>query len=100
LSEFGLEPSVQSSLNLIYQLGEPGPGGLAGTDEKYHIVGGNDQIATKMVSQLPQGSIETGMSLVALDQRSDGTYQCTFQQGQSTVNVSADHVVLSLPLNS
>jgi monoamine oxidase len=40
LSEYGLEPNLQSSLNLIYLLGGPASGsGLAGTDEKYHVVG-------------------------------------------------------------
>ena len=42
----------------------PGNGGLVGTDEKYHVVGGNDQIPARMASQLPQGSIQTGMLLV------------------------------------
>jgi monoamine oxidase len=92
-----LEPSVQSSLNLIYQLGGPGPGGLAGTNEKYHIIGGNDQIAARMASELPPGFIQTEMSLVALALRSDGAYTCTFQRVASTLDVIADHVVLALP---
>ena len=40
LSEYGCEPSVQPALNLIYLVSAPGNGGLAGTDEKYHVFGG------------------------------------------------------------
>jgi monoamine oxidase len=99
LSEFGGEPSVQSALNLIYLVSAPGTGGIAGTDEKYHVIGGNDQIPAMMASQLPQGSIQTGMLLVALKQNSDGTYTCMFQKGAGTVDVQADHVILALPFN-
>jgi monoamine oxidase len=97
LAEYGCEPSEQSALNLVYLLGGPGPGGLAGTDEKYHVAGGNDQIANGMASELPQGAIQTGMLLIALKQNSDGSYICTFQKGAGTTSVITDHVVLSLP---
>jgi monoamine oxidase len=97
LAEYGGEPAVQSALNLIYLLGGSGGGGLAGTDEKYHVKGGNDQIATNLANALPQGSIQAGILLLALKQNSDGTYTCTFQKGAGTVDVVADHVVLSLP---
>jgi monoamine oxidase len=98
LSEFGCEPSLQSALNLIYLLGT-GHSGLVGTDEKYHLKGGNDQIATMMARQLPQGSVQTSMLLVALKENSDGSYTCTFQKGAGTTEVQADHVVLTLPFN-
>ncbi len=48
--EYGAESSVQSSLNLIYLLGYLGPGQLrvfGKSDEKYHVRGGNDQIASR-----------------------------------------------------
>ena len=97
LAEFGCEPDVQSSLNLIY-LGVS-TRSLNGTDEMYHVIGGNDQIPAAMAGQLPEGSIETGMSLVALRRRSDGNYTCTFATDSSNVEVLADHVVLALPFN-
>jgi monoamine oxidase len=98
LSEYGCEPAMQPALNLIYLLGT-GNSGLVGTDEKYHVVGGNDQIPAMMASQLPQGSIHTGMLLVALQKNSDGSYLCTFQKGAGTAEVKANHVVLALPFN-
>jgi monoamine oxidase len=97
LAEFGGEPALQSALNLIYLLGGSGSVNLAGTDEKYHVVGGNDQIAQNLAKALPQSSIQVGMTLLALKKNSDGAYTCTFQKDAGTVNVVADHVVLSLP---
>src|ERR1700676_4953326 len=99
LSEYGCEPSVQPALNLIYLVSAPANGGLLGTDERYHVIGGNDQIPNIMATQLPQGSVQTGMLLVALKHNSDGSYTCTFQKGGGIVDVQADHVVLALPFN-
>jgi monoamine oxidase len=99
LAEYGCEPAVQPALNLVYLISGLGTSGLAGTDELYHIVGGNDQIPTFMASQLPQGCIHTGMLLVALKQNSDGTYTCTFEQDSATSTIRADHVILTLPFN-
>ena len=98
LSEYGCEPDMQPALNLIYLLGS-GNGGLVGTDEKYHVIGGNDQIPAMMAAQLPQGSIQVGMMLAALQLDSDGSYTCTFEKGAGTAEVKADHVVLALPFN-
>jgi monoamine oxidase len=103
LAEYGGEPSKQSSLNLIYLLGGGGTGGfgsLAGTDEKYHILGGNDQLATMMADELPRSPIEVGAELIALKRNSDGTYVCTFQRDAGTFEVTADHVVLAVPFTT
>jgi monoamine oxidase len=72
------------------------------TDEKYHIVGGNDQLITAMVNRLPKGTIKQGNKLVALRRNSDGSYTCTFQVvGTASVfDVGADHVVLALPFST
>jgi monoamine oxidase len=99
LSEYGCEPSVQPALNLIYLINGPGTSGLSGTDEQFHTMGGNDQIATMMAGELPQGAIQTSMSLIALKKNADGSYTCTFQKGAGTVDIPADHVVLALPFN-
>lgn len=102
LSEYGGEPADQSSLNLLYLLAwntknslQP----LPGDDEKYHLEGGNDQLVSRMVAQLP-GSIEQGRELVALRRNGNGTYRCTFDKGSGTVDVTADHVVLALPFST
>ena len=69
VSEFGGDPGEQSALNLLYPLARNKPrhlDPLPGYDEMLHIVGGNDQIVSGMVSQLPVGTIRQGYELVAL----------------------------------
>lgn len=108
ISEYGGAPEQQSALNLIYILGYDdsstnGRGNqpksypvLAGTDEKYHITGGNDQIVAGMVNELPSGTIQYGYQLTAIARNADGSYNVTFQNG---LTVTCDHVVLTIPFN-
>ncbi len=97
LAEYGGEPAVQPALNLVYLISGYGTAGLSGGDEKYHVIGGNDQIVSGMAAALPEGSIRTGMLLTALRKNSDGTYTCTFAKDSGSADVIADHVVLGLP---
>jgi monoamine oxidase len=106
LDEYGGPVDEQSALNLIYILGydtssasgyqSPIRPLLAGSDERYIVLGGNDQIITGMVDELPKGSIRTGCQLLAVRPASAG-FVCTFQQGPSTIDVKADRVVLAIP---
>jgi len=110
LSEYGGPPEGQSALNLVYVLGydDSASSGyqpknfpvLAGTDEKYHVKGGNDQIITGMVSELPAGTIQLGEQLMAVRLNSDGSYTCTFQSGATTHDVICDHLVLAIPFST
>ncbi|MEZ0090953.1 flavin monoamine oxidase family protein [Streptacidiphilus sp. EB129] len=97
----GGEPAESSALSMIGFLGasstfDNGPG----FDEKYHLVGGNDQLVSGMVGQLPAGTVQQGYELIALAQNGDGSYTCTFEHGGTTVCVPADHVVLALPFST
>jgi monoamine oxidase len=99
--EYGAETSVQSSLNMLYLLGYSGQGQLrifGPSNEKYHVRGGNDQIAGRLASAL-SGQIVTGSALIAIKQNSNNTYSLTFQKDGSTVPVTADRVVLALPFS-
>jgi monoamine oxidase len=99
VSEYGLDTDVQSALNLIYLLAfeKRGHLNLAGSDEAYHTVGGNDQYVSTMAGRLPAGTLHTDAPLVALRRNSDGSYACTFARGHTHFDVAADHVVLALP---
>jgi monoamine oxidase len=112
ISEYGGPPEKQSALNLVYLLGyddsiqqgskyqpQTSPV-LAGTDEKYHVHGGNEQIIAGLVSELPAGTIQLGQQLVALKDNGNLTCTCTFQSGASTQQVIADHVVLAIPFTT
>jgi len=99
VAEYGITVG-NSALNLIYLLGwnTRNSGGLplAGTDERLHVVGGNDRIMTGMYDQLPAGSVEMEKQLVAINGNYNGPYTLHFDDRSST---SCDVLVLSLPMN-
>jgi monoamine oxidase len=110
LDEYGGPVEEESALNLVYLLGyyDSSPSGLqprqypqlSGTNEKWHIRGGNDQVISGLHQRLPQGSVRLGERLVALRGLPDGRFACTFSSGWATRDVRADHVVLALPFTT
>ena len=99
--EYGAECTEQSSLNLLYLLGYRGQGQFrvfGASNEKYHVVGGNDQITDRLAAKLP-GQITTGSELVAVRRNASGTFTLTFAQQSGTKTVTADKVVLALPFS-
>jgi monoamine oxidase len=99
--EYGADSSRQSALNLLYLLAYRGQGQLrifGASNEKYRVIGGNDQIATALAESLG-GQVSLGSELVAIKRRSDGAYDLTFQKGLTVRTVTADHVVLALPFS-
>jgi monoamine oxidase len=107
LDEYGGELESTSALNLIYLLGgyDSAPSGLqpkaypelSGTDEKWHLRGGNDQVITGLQDRLPRGTVHLGERLVAVRRHSNGTFTAMFANGRQGRAVKADHVVLALP---
>jgi monoamine oxidase len=100
--EYGAECSVQSSLNMLYLLAYSGQGQLrifGPSNEKYHVRGGNDQIATKLAAAL-QGQISLGSPMTSIRRNTDGTYKLTFAlAGGGTASTTADRVVVALPFS-
>ncbi len=99
--EYGAECSIQSALNLIYLLGYSGQGQFrvfGPSNEKYHVIGGNDQVP-ELLSRRLTGQINQGMELVAVRLNSGGSYSLTFRNGLGSTTVSADHLVLALPFS-
>jgi monoamine oxidase len=107
--EYGGEASEQSSLNMLYLLAYSGQGQLrifGPSNEKYHVVGGNDQIVsnsagTGLADAL--GFADTGGQIhLEKEMRSiernddDGTYTLGFRDGPPEV---AHRVVLALPFS-
>jgi monoamine oxidase len=110
ISEFGGPPENQSALNLLYLLGfddseaddqqPPDHPVLAGTNEKWHIHGGNDQLVSGLAERLPEGTIHLHHRLIALRENADASYTCTFARDHRTVEYVADHVVLTIPFTT
>jgi monoamine oxidase len=99
--EYGAETTVQSSLNMLYLLGFVGPGQFrtfGKSNEKFHIRGGNDQIATSLAAKLAS-QITVNTPLTAIKRNNDGTFTLTFANGAGSFTQVADHVVLALPFS-
>ncbi|WP_275955991.1 flavin monoamine oxidase family protein [Nonomuraea sediminis] len=100
--EYGADSVDQSSLALVLLLGfQPNPGhfnvwGLS--NERYHVVGGNDQVPNAIAATMPSGSIQMGWKLLAVRANADGTQTLTFDNGGTTKTVTADHTILTVPL--
>ena len=97
ISEYGLIDN-NSALNLIYLLGwsTRNSGGLplAGTDERFHVVGGNDQVIHGMAADLAEGTIELEKRLVAVRGDVAGPYTLWFSDKSRAV---CDQLVFAMP---
>ena len=96
--EYGAETTDQSALNLVYLLGyqaSPGSFSMFGaSDERYHIIGGNQQLPQAIAAYLGVGTVvQTGKRMLAIAKNPNGTYALTFTTGV----VNADMVILTLP---
>ncbi len=103
VTENGGEPSDMSALDLIETTGRNARSSLSpipGDDERFHIVGGNDQIVSRMLAALPRGALRSGHELVALRANLDATTTLVFAAGARSVEVRADIVVLALPFST
>ncbi|GMU40758.1 MAG: hypothetical protein AMXMBFR23_16240 [Chloroflexota bacterium] len=101
--EFGAETTDQSALNLVYLLGYGTSAAAASlfgvSDERYHIVGGNQQLPEAIAASLPQ-PVRLGWRLTAIAQTADEV-QLTFRTGPNgngpTRVVRAQRAILTLP---
>jgi len=103
VTENGGDPGDMSALDLIELLsGNPRSSviPLPGDDERYHLIGGNDQLVAEMIAALPEGTVQQDRSLVAIRQNSDRSLTLTFEGSGGTSQVSADFVVLALPFST
>ena len=62
--------------------------------------GGNDQVVSRMLAELPSGAVRYGHRLVAVKRNADGTVRLSFQVGATTVDQTADRVILALPFTT
>ncbi|MFN8221349.1 MAG: FAD-dependent oxidoreductase [Fimbriimonadales bacterium] len=96
VAEYGLEPWEQSCLNflLFIRINRQSKFEPFGTsDERYHVVEGNDAISSGIAARLP-GPILFGKRLTSLRKTSGGQYEMSFADSSTA---SADFVVVSIP---
>lgn len=100
MAEYGLELHEQSCLNFLLFIhadkrSKFKPFGVF-SDERYHIVEGNEKIAQGLANQLP-GQINLGMRLVRVRKNASNRIELTFVNGAKTTSIAYDAVVLAVP---
>ena len=97
--EYGAETTDQSALNILYLLAyQPGPKGFdifGVSDERYHIVGGNQRLPEAIAATLPDVRTDWRMTTIATN--ADGTVALSFSTPSGAVPVTADRVILTIP---
>jgi monoamine oxidase len=99
IAEYGRAPDEQSCLNFLLfahadRRAKFAPFGVF-SDERFHVVDGNDAIATGLAAGLP-GQIELGKTLVAAAKDSAGDVVLTFDDSEGTF----DAVVFAIPFTT
>jgi monoamine oxidase len=101
--EYGAVTPQQSSLNLLYLLGFssiPGNFSVFGkSDERYHLVGGNERLPRAVAAALPAGSIQLNTALKGFVRNSDGTFTLTLKNPIKTFTSVVDRVVMAIPFS-
>lgn len=100
--EYGVSVAEQSALAFLFfaKASKQSKMKLFGnfSDERYHVVEGNQQIPSRLAARLP-GQLRMGRKLVAAKKLSDGRIELTFLEGSRAVRATHDAVVLSLPFH-
>jgi monoamine oxidase len=103
-SEYGADTKEQSALNLVLVLSTQSDvtkkthrvknfTDFGSSDERFHIVGGNQRLPIAIADFLGPDIVKKGMRLQKIALKSDGTYGLTINGKQ----VVADYVALTLP---
>jgi monoamine oxidase len=97
-AEYGQDIESQSCLNMLFLIGaEVGQWNVYGiSDERYHIVGGNDQIPQRLAERL-HDPVETGSVLESIRSKTDGRYLVSIRQGQTSVERIYERILLTVP---
>jgi monoamine oxidase len=100
--EYGLEIDRQSCLNFLLFLhadrrSKFTPFGIF-SDERYHVIGGNQQIPAGLAARLGE-QVWYGMQLQRARKTPAGRVELTFRRGSSTVSVTHDAVVFAIPFS-
>jgi monoamine oxidase len=95
--EFGLDARDLGATNILYLL-EGNRSDIDGSDERYHVHGGNDQVPQGLAARLPGAALHMGAPLEAVWRRRDGGYGLRF--GGVPADVMAERVVLAIPFTT
>ena len=99
--EYGLEIDQQSCLNFLLFIHADRrstftPFGTS--DERYHIIGGNQQVPASLAAGLG-GQIRYGTKLQRAGKTAAGRVELTLRSGSSTISATHDAVVFAIPFS-
>src|SRR4029077_14061440 len=101
--EYGNVTTEQSSLNMVYLLGfQPVPGQFrifGASDERYHIVGGNERLPQAIAAALAPGTVQLNTALTGIVHNLDNTYTLTLKSGNVTSTRDFDRVIMAIPFS-
>jgi monoamine oxidase len=101
--EFGNTTDQQSSLNLVYLLGfQPVPGDFrifGSSDERYHLVGGNERLPKAIAAALAPGTVQLNTALTTIATNADGSFTLSLNGPSGKFNRVVDRVVMSIPFS-
>jgi monoamine oxidase len=104
IAEYGLEIHEQSCLNFLLFIhadrrSKFRPFGVF-SDERYHVIEGNDRIVEGLSSKFDEGQIKFGMLLLRARKTAAGRVELTFKDGSRTINAVHDAVVFAIPFST
>ena len=101
--EFGADTRIQSSLNLVYLLGfQPVAGQfhVFGTsDERFHLVGGNERLPRAIAGALPSGGVRLNTALRGIVRNADGSYRLLLDEPGGRFSRTVDRVIMAIPFS-
>jgi monoamine oxidase len=100
--EYGLDIDRQSCLNFLFFIhadrrSKFTPFGVF-SDERYHVIGGNQQIPASLAASLG-GQIRYGLMLQRARKTAAGRVELTLRRGASTIRATHDAVVFAIPFS-
>ncbi len=101
--EFGNITQEQSSLNIVYLLAfQPVPGNFrifGSSNERYHILGGNEQLPQRIAAALAPGTVQLNTALAGIVHNADNSYTLSLKSGNVTTRRTFDRVVMTIPFS-
>jgi len=107
VAEYGIDAHRQSSLNMVYWLGrQPYYDARTGdfvalgpSDERYHIIGGNDRLPRAIAAHLPPQTVRLGHRLEAIARQPDGRIALTFATASGARTEIVDKAIVTIPFS-
>jgi monoamine oxidase len=107
VAEYGIAADAQSSLNMIYWLGrQPHYNEATGefvtlgpSDERYHILGGNQRLPRAIAADIGEEHVLLGHRLESIARRPDGRVALTFATANGTIVDVVDKAIITIPFS-